>query len=186
MADKIRYSISVSPIEEVTEHYGYTNVDQSGVVTAQASKTSEVVATEIQETLGCNSKDIDLSALGGIAAATGGFINGTAHILTSAASATAVVFPTLAACDFLYVQNTGYEQSSAGALQTTTPNTTDYLTIATADTSGLILGILKAGDGMLFPFRGATSTAVLFHRSSVANGVDTGANTLGLKFLAIT
>ena len=60
MADKVRYSISLTPIEEVTEYYGYASEDVD-ILTDNATRTVEVIATEVQETLGASSANIALA-----------------------------------------------------------------------------------------------------------------------------
>ena len=48
MADKVRYSISVTPIETVTLVVQYNGEEQTGVLPADVSDgTHEVIATEI-------------------------------------------------------------------------------------------------------------------------------------------
>jgi len=139
MADKVRYAISVTPIEEVTEHFGFASEDVD-ILTDNATRTTEVIATEVQTTLGCSSANIALAA--SYATNTNslnGWAAGVPYILTAPGHATAVVLPTLAACDLLYLENTGYRQSANGAAQVAYVNTTDYLIVATAATSGIIV-----------------------------------------------
>ncbi len=185
MADKIRYSISVTPVEDVTEHYGFAgeNVD---VLTDNTTRTVEVVATHVQETLGCSSKDVDLATqFGSMTNSTNGYASGVAYILTAPAATAGLQMPALAACDFLYIENTGYRQSSSGAIQTATENTTDYLTVEVGD-NGTKIAILKANEGILLPMRGVTNANAFYISSTAANGVTAGGNTLGAKFLAVT
>ena len=186
MADKVRYSINVIPIEEVTEYYGFASEDVD-ILTNNTTRTTEVIATEIQQTLGCSSSNITLSASYATNTnSSNGFASGTAYILTAPANTTAVSLPTLAACDLLYIENTGYQQASNGAAETDTVNTTDYLVVATAATSGTIVASLKANEGIVLPLRGTATAQSFFIRSAAANGTSAGGNTLGAKFLSVT
>ena len=189
MADKVRYSINVTPIEEVQEHYGFTTGDEDvNILTNNTTRITEVIATEVQQTLGCSSDNIALAASYETNTnSLNGFASGTAYILTAPANTTATVLPTLAACDLLYLEHTGYQQASSGAAETDTVNTTDYLTVATAATSGIIVAILKAGEGVVLPMRGVTNANVFYIRSSQANGTAAGTQgTVGCKFLSVT
>ena len=185
MAGKLRYSISLTPIETVTEHFGYTASEETNILTDAGTRSVDVIMTEVQETLGCSSADFTIATTG-LTAATHGFADGVAHILSAPASATAVVLPTLAACDGLYLENTGYQQASAGAKETATVNTTDYLVVATAATSGVIVASLKANEGVFLPIRGTGTAQQFYIRSAALNGTSAGGNTLGCKFLSVT
>ncbi|MBC8551539.1 MAG: hypothetical protein H8D23_17980, partial [Candidatus Brocadiales bacterium] len=60
MADKVRYAISLTPVEEVTEHYGFEDEDVD-ILTDNTTRITEVIATEIQTSLGGRSSGIDLA-----------------------------------------------------------------------------------------------------------------------------
>ena len=185
MAGKLRYSISVTPLETVTEHYGYTASEETDILTNQATRSVDVIMTEVQETLGCASADFTIATTG-LTAATHGFADGAAYYLTAPGNATAVVLPTLAACDGLYIENTGFEQAASSATRGTTVNTTDYLVVATAATSGVIVASLKANEGVFLPLRGTGTAQQFFIRSAALDGTTGGGNTLGAKFLSVT
>jgi len=185
MAGKLRYAISVTPLETVTEHYGFTTSEETNILTDQASRSVDVVMTEVQETLGCSSADFTIGTTA-LVNSTNGYADGTGYILTAPGHATAVVLPTLAACDGLYIENTGYEQSANGAKQTATANTTDYLVVATAGTGAVVVASLKANEGVFLPLRGTGTAQQFYIRSAALDGTTGGGNTLGAKFLSVT
>tara|TARA_R110002051_G_scaffold314302_1_gene391212 strand:- start:286 stop:843 length:558 start_codon:yes stop_codon:yes gene_type:complete len=185
MAGKLRYAISVTPMETVTEHFGFTASEETDILTDASTRSVDVIMTEVQETLGCSSADFTIGTTA-LVAGTNGFADGVAHIRTAPASATALVLPTLAACDGLYIENTGYRQAANGAKEVATVNTTDYLVVATAATSGTIVASLKANEGVFLPLRGTATAQSFFIRSAAANGTSAGGQTLGAKFLSIT
>ena len=171
MADKVTYAIRLTPYEEAT-----TDVDLD----------TYIIATEVQETLGCTSQAIDLATnFGSMTNTTHGFASGAAYYLSAPAATGGVVLPTLAACDVLYLENTGFQQSSASGTKGTTVNVTDYLTVEVGD-NGTKLAILKAGEGIILPMRGTTNANVFYISSTAVNGVSAGGNTLGCKFLSLT
>ena len=186
MADKVRYAISLTPVEEVTESFGFANEDVD-ILTNAATRTTEVVATEVQTSLGGGTAaGIDLATnFGTMTAATHGYASGTAHVISAPGATSGQVMPTVASCDVLYIENTGYEQSASGAIQTTTANTTDYLTVEVGN-NGTKVAILKAGESVIFPMRGGANSNAFYVSSTAVNGVTAGGNTLGCKFLALT
>ena len=184
MAGKLRYSISVTPLETVTEQYGFSG-EVVDILQDNATRSVDVIMTEVQQTLGCSSADFTLS-VDDLTNSTHGFAAGVPYVLTAPANTTAVVLPTLAACEGLYVQNTGYRQASSGAATSDDVNTTDYLVIATAATSGVIIASLKANEGVFLPLRGTGTAQQFFIRSAALNGTSAGGNTLGAKFLSVT
>lgn len=186
MADKVRYAISLTPVEEVTEHFGFAGEDVD-ILTDNSTRTTEVVATEVQTSLGGGTAaGIDLATnFATMTASTHGYASGTAHIIKAPASTAAQQMPSVSGCDVLYIENTGYQQSASGAIQTTTVNTTDYLTVEIGD-NGTKVAILKAGESVIFPMRGGTNSNAFYVSSTAANGTTAGGNTLGCKFLALT
>jgi len=184
MAGKLRYSISVTPIETVTEQYGFTG-EVVDVLQDYATRSVDVIMTEVQQTLGCSSADFTLN-VDDLTNTIHGFADGAPYYLTAPGHATAVVLPTLAACEGLYIENTGYEQAASSATKGTTVNTTDYLVVATAATSGTIVASLKANEGVFLPLRGTGTAQQFYIRSAALDGTTGGGNTLGAKFLSVT
>ena len=186
MADKVRYAISLTPVEEVTEHYGFEDEDVD-ILTDNTTRITEVIATEIQTSLGGGSSaGIDLATnFETMTAATHGYAGGTAYIISAPGHVNAHQMPSVVYCDVLYIENTGYEQASDGAMETSTSNSTDYLTVE-VNNNGTKVAILKAGESVLFPMRGVSNSNVFWVSSTAANGTSPGENTLGCKFLALT
>jgi len=171
MADKVRYAISVTPFEEAS-----TDVDLN----------TFVLATEVQQTLGATSQDIDLATnFATMTNTTHGFASGAPYYLSAPANTSGLQLPAVASCDLLYIENTGYQQASSGATIGTTENTTDYLTVE-AGNNGTILAILKANEAIVLPMRGGTNSNAFYISSTASDGTTAGGNTLGAKFLAVT
>tara|TARA_Y100000310_G_scaffold172180_1_gene172319 strand:- start:504 stop:1064 length:561 start_codon:yes stop_codon:yes gene_type:complete len=186
MAGKLRYAISVTPMETVIEHFGYTESEETDILTNAATRSVDVIMTEVQETLGCSSADFTIGTTA-LVAGTNGYEDGVGHIRTAPKSATAVVLPSLTACDALYLENTGFEQDANGVKETAVVNTTDYLVVATAATSGVIVASLKANEGVFLPLRGTGTAQQFFIRSALLDGTTIGSQgTLGCKFLSVT
>ena len=185
MADKVRYAISLTPIEEVTEHYGYASEDVD-ILTNNTTTTVEVIATEVKETLGSTSQDITLATnFGTMTNSTHGTTSGTPYYLSAPANTGGLQMPAVASCDILYIENTGFQQASSSTTKGTTANTTDYLTVEAGD-NGTILAILKANEAIILPMRGGTNSNAFYISSTAANGTSAGGNTLGAKFLSLT
>ena len=176
MAGKVRYSIGVTPIETLGARVGDFDED--------------IIMSEVQDIIGCSSQDIALTQ-DNLALATHGFEVGVPYILTAPAvandSSSTTQLPSVGACDLLYIENTGYQQSSSGTLQTTTANTVDYLIVQShaTGTSGIELALLKANEGVVFPLRATANANTFYIRSGNADGNAAGGNTLGAKFLAL-
>jgi hypothetical protein len=189
MAGKLRYAISVTPLETVTEQYGYSG-EVVDILQDNATRSVDVIMTEIQQTLGCSSADFTL-AVDDLTNSTHGFASGVPYVLTAPAvandSSSVTTLPALAAAQFVYIENSGYQQSSSGTAQTATVNTTDYLIVQShaTQTSGIVLAVLKANEGVLFPLRGVANANTLHIRSSNADGAAAGGNTLGAKFISV-
>ena len=85
MAGKLRYSISVTPLETVTEQYGFSG-EVVDILQDNATRSVDVIMTEIQQTLGCSSADFTLS-VDDLTNSTHGFAAGVPYILTAPAVA---------------------------------------------------------------------------------------------------
>jgi hypothetical protein len=190
MAGKLRYAISVTPIETITESFGFSGevVDIYDDIT---TRSVDVIMTEVQQTLGCSSADFTLS-VDNLTNTTHGFASGAPYYLTAPAvansSGSTTTLPALAAAQFVYIENTGFEQAASSATIGTTVNTTDYLIVQShaTGTSGIELAVLKANEGVLFPIRGVANSNTFHIRSGNADGDAAGGNTLGAKFLSVT
>ena len=190
MAGKLRYSISVTPLETVTEQYGFTG-EVVDILQDYATRSVDVIMTEVQQTLGCSSADFTLS-VDDLTNTTHGFASGAPYYLTAPAvansSGSTTTLPSLAAAQFVYIENTGFQQASSSATIGTTVNTTDYLIVQShaTGTSGIEVAVLAANESVVFPLRGVANANTLHIRSGNADGDAAGANTLGAKFLSVT
>ena len=171
-------------IETITESFGFSG-EVVDIYDAIDTRSVDVIMTEVQQTLGCSSADFTLN-VDDLTNTLHGFAAGAPYYLTAPGHATAVVMPTLAACEGLYIENTGFRQASNSATKGTTVNTTDYLVVATAATSGVIVASLKANEGVFLPLRGTGTAQQFFIRSAALDGTTGGGNTLGAKFLSVT
>ena len=111
--------------------------------------------------------------------------SGTPYYLSAPAATGGLQMPAVAACDILYIENTGYQQASSSTTKGTVVNTTDYLTVEVGD-NGTKLAILKANEAIILPMRGATNSNAFYISSTAVNGTSAGGNTLGCKFLSLT
>ena len=103
MADKVRYAISLTPIEEVTEYYGFASEDVD-ILTDNATRTVEVIATEVQETLGASSGNIALATnFATMTNSTHGTTSGAPYYLSAPAATGGLQMPAVASCDILYI-----------------------------------------------------------------------------------
>ena len=171
MADKVRYAVSLTPYEEAA-----TDVDID----------TFILATEVQETLGASSQDIALATnFATMTNSTHGTTSGAPYYLSAPAATAGLQMPAVASCDILYIENTGFEQSSSSVTKGTTANTTDYLTVEVGD-NGTAVAILKAGEAVILPMRGGTNSNAFYISATAVNGTSAGGNTLGAKFLSLT
>jgi len=190
MPGKLRYAISVTPLETVTEQYGFEG-EVVDILQDYTTRSVDVIMTEVQQTLGCSSADFTLS-VDDLTNTTHGFASGAPYYLTAPAvansSGSTTTLPSLAAAQFVYIENTGFQQAASSATIGTTANTTDYLIVQShaTGTSGIEVAVLAANEGVVFPLRGVANSNTLHIRSGNADGDAAGANTLGAKFLSVT
>jgi len=119
MADKVRYAVSLTPYEEAE-----TDVDLD----------TFILSTEVQETLGASSQDIALTTnFATMTNSTHGTTSGVPYYLSVPAATGGLRMPSVASCDILYIENTGFEQASSSTTKGTVVNTTDYLTVEVSD-----------------------------------------------------
>ena len=99
MADKVRYAVSLTPYEEAA-----TDVDID----------TFILATEVQETLGASSANIALGTnFATMTNSTHGTTSGTPYYLSAPGATGVLQMPAVASCDILYIENTGFRQSSS-------------------------------------------------------------------------
>ena len=153
MADKVKFAVSVTPIEDVgtsqadatisnfiaaSECYG--TVGGSGQVGGAATDGDKLTAITIENAGGSND----------------GYLNGSPFYLqaTQVAESSAVLITDLAATGFVYFKHTGFEYNSTSALSDTV-NTTDALSIQTNSASNerVTIARLIAGEAIVLPVR---------------------------------
>ena len=167
MANKLRYSVSVTPIEDNTNQYGDSNFIAASECYGTLSGSGEVTG-------------ITIDASGG---ATHGYDDSAPHYFSAATGSTSAV--AMAAADIVAVKHTGYQFSSASAL-ISTANTADYLAVFIHDGSAdRYVGTLKSGEMIALPIRGRASMTVKV-QSTDSDGDSAGANTIAAQVYSFT
>ena len=151
MADKLRFAVSVTPIEDVgASQEGSAsnfiaasecfNGGGSGQVGGAAADGDKLTGLTIESGGGAND----------------GYTDSAKYYLsaTQAAESSAVLVTDLAATGFVYFKHTGFEYSSTSALSSTV-NTTDLLSIQTncASNHRVTIARLYAGEAIVLPVR---------------------------------
>ena len=184
MADKVKFAVSVTPIEDVgatQEGSNSTFISASecfnggggGQVGGAAADGDKLTGLTIEGTGGSND----------------GYLSGARYYLqaTAVAEASAVVVTDLAALGFVYFKHTGFEYSSTSALSSTA-NTADLLSISTNSASNerVVIARLYAGEALVLPVRKGTSLNNFAIASTDGTNVDTttGANDIAVEFMA--
>lgn len=159
MGDFLKFSINITPVEEVTEYYGITgeDVDIDGHDSAQ-TRTKKIIASEVKKSLGSNGK-IDLDYVNVANGQTNGFSGGVPHYLNVSNGTTwsSSSFPSVTNPVFLYLKHTGYRGSAGGnfavdANDNPIKNEDDYLGLAQGN-GNVIIALLKAGESVFLPLR---------------------------------
>ena len=185
MADKVRFAVSVTPIEDV----GST---QEGTVSTFISASECFGSVGGDGQVGGAATDGD--KLTGLTIESGGgahdgYTDGARYYLqaTAVAQASAVLVSDLAALGFVYFKHTGFEYSTTSALSTTA-NTADLLNISTNSASNerVTFARLYAGEAIVLPVRRGTSLNNFAIASTDGTNIDTttGANDIGVEFMA--
>jgi len=150
VADKVRFSVSATPIEDVG-------------ASSQGTISTYIAASECYGTVGGSGEvagsDDTLTGIT-IEASSGnendGYLDGARYYLsaTQVAESSAVLITDLAATGFVYFKHTGFEYSSTSALSATA-NTTDMLSIQTNSASNerVTIARLYAGEAIVLPVR---------------------------------
>ena len=152
MADKVRFGVSVTPIEDVG-------------ASSQGSTSNFIAASECFGSAGGEGQvggaNTDGDKLTGITIVTGGgsddgYTDSAKFYLqaTQVAESSAVLVSDLAATGFVHFKHTGFEYSSTSALSDTA-NTTDLLSIQTncASNHRVTIARLYAGEAIVLPVR---------------------------------
>ena len=152
MADKIRFAVSVTPIEDV-------GASQEGSASNFIAASECFGSTGGAGQVGGAATDGDkLTAItiGTGGGANDGYTDSAKYYLsaTQAAENSAVLVTDLAAVGFVYFKHTGFEYSSTSALSSTA-NTADLLSISTNSASNerVVIARLYAGEAICLPVR---------------------------------
>jgi hypothetical protein len=156
MADKVRFAVSVTPIEDVgsSQEGSASNFIAASECFGSAGGDGQVggAATDGDKLTG-----LTIESGGG---AHDGYTDSAKYYLsaTQAAESSAVLIADLAALGFVYFKHTGFEYSSTSALSSTA-NTTDLLSIQTNSASNerVTIARLYAGESIVLPVRKGTS-----------------------------
>lgn len=174
MASKVKFSISVTPIEDNTDQKGDSNL---------------IAASECYGTVSGNGEiDVTIETTGG---SNDGYVNGDAYYESAAVIAENSVTPgthgfVAMSCDILVIKHTGFRGDTPPA-KSSIANTTDYLSVMVNAAAGtdICIARLKAGEAMILPSRaGMTSNNIMI--ASTNGSGSAGSNTIAVEFLAFT
>jgi len=114
MADKVRYSMSCTPIELVTLAVTYTGEENTSVLTDISDSAHEVLATEVGTSLGGSGEAACVSFAG--SGALQGYANGVVNYGSADDGSSTDSLSTEATASFIFIKNTGKEFSSVTEL----------------------------------------------------------------------
>ena len=185
MADKVKFGVSVTPIEDVgaSQEGSVSNFIAASECFGSAGGNGQVggAATDGDKLTG-----ITIESGGG---ANDGYTDSAKYYLqaTAVAEASAVLVTDLANLGFVYFKHTGFEYSSTSALSSTA-NTADLLSIQinSASNERVTIARLYAGEAIVLPVRKGCTLNEFAICSSDGTNVDgtVGANTIGVEFMA--
>lgn len=181
MADKIRFSVSVQPIEDVGS-------------SQQGGASNYIAASEAFAGGGSGEVGGSIDSLTGVTIESSGvdedgYLDGARiyREATAVADASAVAMPGLANVGFVYFKHTGFRYGSSTA-PSATANTADLLTIQTNSASNelVVIARLAAGEAIVLPVRETTNLNDFKINSSDGANVDAtaGANTIALEYMS--
>jgi hypothetical protein len=185
MADKVRFAVSVTPIEDVgaSQEGSASNFIAASECFGSAGGDGQVGGAAAD---GDKLTGLTIESGGG---ANDGYTDSAKYYLqaTAVAEASAVVVTDLESLGFVYFKHTGFEYSSTSALSTTA-NTADLLSISTNSASDerVVIARLYAGEAIALPVRKGTSLNNFAIASTDGTNVDTttGANDIAVEFIA--
>ena len=176
MADKLKFAVSVTPIEDVgaSQQGGASNYIAASEC-FNGGGSGEVGGS------GDSLTGITIESTGG---AEDGYLNGARAYrqATAVVDGSAVAMPALADVGFVYFKHTGFQYSSTTALSTTA-NTADLLTIIAGST---VIARLASGEAIVLPVRETTNLNAFKIASTDGTNVDTtaGANDIAMEYMA--
>ena len=134
MADRIKFAVSATPIETITD---------------ENSAEHDILASEVLHNLGGNGDSVDLTSYAGTAA-NQGYKDAAVNYLDAIHTGEGTKLSATEPCDFAYIKNTGFKFSSVTALGASTTDCVMvvYKTIgwATGSQSGWVEG---SGDSAI-------------------------------------
>ena len=186
MADKVKFAVSVTPIEDVgaSQEGSASNFIAASECFGSAGGDGQVggAATDGDKLTG-----ITIESGGG---ANDGYTDSAKYYLqaTQVAEASAVLVTDLAATGFVYFKHTGFEYNSTTALSSTA-NTTDLLSIQTNSASNerVTIARLYAGEAIVLPVRkGCTLNefAICASDGVAVDGTVSTQGTIAVEFMA--
>ena len=176
----MRYAISVTPIEIVTQVVQYTGEEQTDVLPADVSdSTYEVLATEVNTQLGCSGEAVVANYTG--TAAIQGYKDKTVNYKEANDSANTNDLSTEASATFVFVKNTGYTFSDATTLGAALSKALKVMVGTT------VISVLDAGEGLVLKDDNAGIDCGGIHVRTVdLDGSDnTGAGHLAYEYLVV-
>ena len=114
MADKITYSLSVTPIETVTQAVTYSNIEDAANHATVTNNSHDVLATEVATSLGGAGEAVCNGYNG--TAANQGYLNQTVNYIEANDSADTNDLSAETTASFIFIKNTGKTFSSATVL----------------------------------------------------------------------
>ena len=186
MADKVKFAVSVTPIEDVgaSQEGSASNFIAASECFGSAGGSGQVggAATDGDKLTG-----ITVESGGG---ANDGYTDSAKYYLqaTQVDEASAVLVTDLAATGFVYFKHTGFEYNSPTALSSTA-NTTDLLSIQTNSASNerVTIARLYAGEAIALPVRkGCTLNefAICASDGVAVDGTASTQGTIAVEFMA--
>ena len=143
MADKIRYAVSVTPVEEITD---------------EQANTHEVISGEVGKSLGGSGEApvANYTPSGGGEAAKQGYFDATVNYFNCVDdSPTQIAEETTAS--FVFIKNTGYLFNSITALGDLLPNN-EHVVVTTVNTGTTIIASLGKGEVIVLKALQSTKT----------------------------
>ena len=164
MADKVQFSVSCTPIEELaTENSG----------------TSDIIASEVGKSLGGSGTATVADYAG--TAADQGYLNATVNYLEAGDSADTTDISSEATASFVFIKNTGKTFVSATVLG-------DTLNKALKVMSGTtLLSVLDPGEAIIFKDdnRGIACTGIHVRTVDIDGGDNASAGHLAVEYLVV-
>lgn len=177
MANRVKYSISVTPIETIKRAIAYTEEEKDGVFEDVTATDYDVVATEIGRSFGGNGA-VDVTNYEG-ASATQGIHNRTINYGNAQYSGP-VPFTTESTASFVFIKNTGKVFSTV----TTLGSPSDYSVVVTV--GSVRLAVLDSGEAIALKDNNAGIVASNLRVEAIgANGSTGATENVAIEYLVV-